>query len=62
MNYSTILAPIVYIQHEQGCSHALNNVLHKKIKDLFNHIFYWFHTYLSMAKITLRGSPVSEVV
>lgn len=62
MNYSAILAPTVYIQHKEGCPHALINVLHKQIKDLFNHIFYCFHTYLSLAKITLGGSPVSEVV
>lgn len=56
MNYSAILAPTVCIQHEEGCPHALINVLYKQSKDLFNHIFYCSHTCLSMAKITLRVS------
>lgn len=62
MNYSAILPPTVYIQHEEGCPHALINIMYKQSKDLFNHIFYCLRTYLSMAKITLTVSPVSEVV
>lgn len=61
MNYSAILTHTVYIQHEEGCPHALINVLHKQIKDLFNHLFYCLHTYLSITKIMLRVIPVFEV-
>lgn len=60
-NYSAILTSTVYI-HKEGFPRALINVLRKQFKDLFNHKYYCLHTYLPMAKITLRVSPVSEAV
>lgn len=45
MNYSAILAPTAYIQHEEGCPHALTKVLHKQIKDL---LITYFTAYTSI--------------
>ena len=35
MNFTAILAPTVYIEHQEVCPHTLVKLLHKQFKFLF---------------------------
>lgn len=44
MNFSAILAPTAYIEHEEVWPHTLVKLLHKLFKDLFqSHILLLTH-------------------